>query len=285
MFALMAPAKINLTLEVLGKRPDGFHEIRSVLQTVNLCDRISFQPSQKISFQCDKSGWTAELSLVNRSVKLLQEATGCSSGAKIEVTKRVPLLSGLGGDSSDAAATLRGLNHFWGLGLTQEKLLELSAQLGSDVPFFIWGGTALAEGRGEVVAPLPPLADRWVVLVVPRVSRESGKTARLYASLKPGHYTDGHITRRLAEVLIARREIRSSMLFNTFENVAFKLNSELNKVYREHIIKLGAPHVHLAGSGPTLFTMLKDKTQADDLLIRCQNQGMEAYRVGIGEKP
>ena len=100
MLTVLAPAKINLTLEVLGKRPDGFHEIRSVLQTINLCDSLHFQPGQEITFKSDMPGWSAEESLVTRAASLLQKATGCSRGAAIEVEKRIPLVSGLGGDSS-----------------------------------------------------------------------------------------------------------------------------------------------------------------------------------------
>ena len=123
MLTISAPAKLNLTLEVLAKRRDGFHEVRSVMQTINLCDSFSFQSGENIEFKCDMPGWIAEESLVSRAAGLLQEATGCSKGATITVSKRIPLLSGLGGDSSDAAATLRGLNQLWGLGLLPEQSL------------------------------------------------------------------------------------------------------------------------------------------------------------------
>ncbi len=279
MLTVKAPAKINLTLEVLGKRPDGFHEIRSVLQTIDLYDNLYFESAQRITFRCDMPAWSAENSLVTKAVNLLQKATGCSRGATIEVDKRIPLMSGLGGDSSDAAAVLRGLNELWELGLSPEKLLELAVQLGSDLAFFLHGGTALAEGRGEKITPLPPLADMWMVLVVPDVPRLPGKTKQMYASLKPGHYTDGNITERLVKALKEGGEFQPSRLFNTFENVAFDRFSGLI-VYKEHIIKLGAPHVHLAGSGPTLFTILRDRTQAEDLYTRCKQQGMETYLAG-----
>jgi 4-diphosphocytidyl-2-C-methyl-D-erythritol kinase len=279
MLTVQAPAKINLALEVLGKRPDGFHEIRSVLQTVNLCDRIRFQTGRGITLKCHIPEWSAVESLVTRAISLLPKTTGYSRGAAIEVDKRIPLVSGLGGDSSDAAAILRGLNELWELNLSTEKLLDLAAKLGSDVAFFLYGGTALAEGRGEVVTTLPPLPQMWVVLVVPDVPRLPGKTKQMYDSLNDSHYTDGQVTERLVKILNEGRECKPSLLFNTFENVAFDCFSGLS-VYKEHIIKLGAPHVHLAGSGPTLFTMLKDKAQAEDLYIRCKNQGMEVYVVG-----
>ena len=278
MLTLLAAAKINLTLEVLAKRRDGFHEIRSVIQTINLCDGLHFQLSQNIEFNCDLPSWVPEESLVSKATSLLQEVTGCAKGATIEINKRIPLMSGLGGDSSDAAAILRGLNKLWGLGLSQGELLGLAARLGSDVTFFVYGGTALVTGRGEVVTPLPPLPHRWVVVIMPPAPRLSGKTERLYASLNASHYTDGQITKKLVEELREGREFVPSLLFNTFENVVFTRFSEIS-VYREHLVKAGATDVHLAGSGPTLFTLVKDRTQAEKIYSHLQQQGLESYLV------
>ncbi len=276
MLTVLAPAKLNLTLEVLGKRPDGFHEIRSVMQTINLCVRRSFQLAEYSEFECDLSGWKAKESLVSRTVGLLRETTGCAKGAAVTVIKRIPLMSGLGGDSSDAVAVLQGLNRLWELGLSPEELLRLAGQLGSDVSFFLYGGTALAEGRGEIVSPLPPLPTIWVVLAMPPVPGLPGKTAQLYASLKANHYTDGQITQRLVETLREGREFTASFLFNTFENVAFTRFSGL-RVSRDHMVKIGAPNVHLAGSGPALFTLVQDREQAEELCLRLQSQRLEPY--------
>ena len=167
MLTVKAPAKINLTLEVLGKRPDGFHNIRSVIQTVDFCDVLSFNLGDKIEVASDNPKFVAEKSLVSRAATRLQEVKGCSRGARIGVEKHIPLSAGLGGDSSDAAAVLLGLNQLWPPPLKPARLLELATRLGSDVAFFLHGGTALVEGRGEKVAPLPSLPQRWVVLVVP----------------------------------------------------------------------------------------------------------------------
>jgi 4-diphosphocytidyl-2-C-methyl-D-erythritol kinase len=276
MPTLKAPAKINLTFEVLGKRPDGFHEIRSVIQTINLCDSLRFRSSKKLRFSCDNPDLVIEESLVSRSAALLQQASGFSKGAIIEIDKHIPLTSGLGGDSSDAAAILRGLNKLWQLGLSLPELTELAPRLGSDVAFFLYGGTALVEGRGERVTPLPPLPQRWAVLIMPPVPRMQEKTRQLYASLRPSHYTDGQITQELVNVLNEGREFKPSMLFNTFENVAFEYFPKL-EAYKEHFIKLGASHVHLAGSGPVLFTMLGDKAKAEDLYENLQKQSVECY--------
>jgi len=276
MLTILAPAKINLTLEVLAERPDGYHEIRSVIQTINLCDRLRLRLSHNMQFRCDNPELVVEEGLMARAAALLQQATGCAKGATIEITKRIPLTSGLGGDSSDAAAILYGLNKLWQLGLSPKELLELAPRLGSDVAFFLYGGTALAEGRGEIITPLPPLPHRWVVLMIPDVPREPGKTQKLYASLKINHYTDGQITERFIKALKAGGEFKPSMLFNTFENVAFDRFSGL-KVYKEHIIKLGAPHVNLAGSGPALFTLVEDRAEAERIYENLQKQGLESY--------
>ena len=274
MLTVKAPAKINLTLEVLGKRPDGFHEIRSVIQAIDLCDNLGFSLSDKFEVSSDTPDFDAEKSLVSTAAALLQRFKGCSQGARIEVEKHIPFSSGLGGDSSDAAAVLLGLNQLWPPELKPANLLELAKRLGSDVPFFLHGGTALVEGRGEKIAPLPSLPHSWVVLLVPP-SEVAEKTKQLYDRLKPSHYSGGEIT----DVVVAgltKGTVSPSMVFNTFENVAYGFFPKL-KVYKEHFLKLGAENVHLAGSGPTLFSMLEDKAPAEELYQRCKDQGLKCY--------
>ena len=276
MLTVLAPAKLNLTLEVLAKRPDGFHEIRSVIQAINLCDRLRFRLSKNIEFNCADSDWVPAKSLVSKATSLLQRTTGCSKGAIIEVDKHIPLVAGLSGDSSDAAAVLRGLNKLWGLGMSLSELLDLASQLGSDVAFFLYGGTAVVRGRGELVTPLPPFPHMWVVLMLPPVPRLPGKTERLYTSLKPSHYTDGQITDRFAVLLMEGREIALSMLFNVLENVAVDSFTGLSE-YWEQFKEAGAQEVRLAGSGPALFTLVKDKAQAEKIYHNLQQQGLESY--------
>jgi 4-diphosphocytidyl-2-C-methyl-D-erythritol kinase len=276
MLTIEAPAKLNLTLEVLGKRADGYHEVRSVVQTIELCDQLHFRTSNRTEFKSGMPEWVAEESLVSKAIGLLREATGCTAGVNIEVGKRIPLLSGLGGDSSDAAAVLLGLNQLWGLNLSQEGLLGLAAELGSDVSFFIRGGTALMEGRGEVVTPLPSLSEKWVVLVIPSVSRESGKTRQAYAGLDESDYTDGQYTERLVEVLEDGGKLVPSMLFNVFERTVCSSNPELSEC-QQLMIAAGGRNVHLVGSGPTLFTMAGDRVTAKQLYNRLSQQGREIY--------
>jgi 4-diphosphocytidyl-2-C-methyl-D-erythritol kinase len=276
MLTIKAPAKLNLTLEVLSKRPDGYHEMRSVLQTIALYDILSFQAARKVNIEADRPSWSAAESLVSKAVRLVQEAARRSAGVDIKIEKRIPMMAGLGGDSSDAAAALRGLNELWALNLSRGRLLEMAALLGSDVAFFLRGGTALAAGRGEKLTPLPSPVSMWSVLVVPEVPGAAGKTGRMYAALGPAHFTGGTMTDSFVKFLKKDKEISAARLFNTFENVAFDLVPEL-KVLKGHFTKLGAQDIHLAGSGPALFTLLEDKAQAEDLYTRCQQQGLETY--------
>jgi len=274
-FILPAPAKINLTLEVLGRRPDGFHEIRSVAQTVNLCDTLTFRPGRGIEFRCRDTGFAIEKSLMPRAASLLLQTAGSEAGASIAVAKTIPLTAGLGGDSSSAAAVLYGLNRLWKLGYSLEKLAGLGAKLGSDIPLFFRGGTVLLEGRGERVSRLTPLPGSWVLIAMPALPPMRDKTRSLYAGLTPAHYTDGGITSRFIDSL-KNGDCDPAPLFNTFESVAFELFPGL-RAFREHLLKLGAPHVHLAGSGPAVFTLLADAAQANDLYALYRQQNIEAY--------
>jgi len=276
MLTVLAPAKLNLTLEVLAKRQDGFHEIRSIVQTINLCDSLRFQLSQNIEFKSNASNWIPEKSLVSKTASLLRDTTGCSKGAIIEIDKRIPLSSGLSGDSSDAAATLLRLNKLWELGLSSRELAELASQLGSDVALFLYGGTLLVKGKGEIVTPLPPLPHMWFVLMMPPVPGMERKTEQLYASLKASHYTTGQITDKFVARLTEGREVATSALFNIFEAVAPHSFTDLGK-YQQLFLKAGAEEVHLAGSGPALFTLVKDRVQAEKIYQHLQQQRLESY--------
>jgi len=201
MLTVQAPAKLNLTLEVLGKRDDGYHEIRSVVQTIGLYDLLHFKSGTGTVYESDSEEWIAENSLVSKAVELVRNETGRMDGINIRVEKRIPLMSGLGGDSSGAAAVLKGLDQLWTLNLPREKLHELASRLGSDVALFLYGGTVLMEGRGERITPLPSIPAMCIVLVLPEVRPEPGKTARAYAGLAAGDFTNGASTDRLVEIL------------------------------------------------------------------------------------
>jgi 4-diphosphocytidyl-2-C-methyl-D-erythritol kinase len=276
MIQIQAPAKLNLTLEVLARRGDGYHEIRSVIQAINMCDRLAFQPERKLAYKCDAGGWLVEKSLVARAAELLQKESGYSEGATIDLEKHIPLMSGLGGDSSDAAAVLSGLNRLWGLEYPPGELVRLAGQLGSDVAFFLTGGTALMQGHGEEVSPLPSLPQSWVVLLMPDVPRTVGKTGKLYKAMNKKQYTQGQATEEMVALLTRGDRVAPQNLYNVFDSVAYDAFEGLGS-FRRRFIEAGAHDVHLAGSGPALFSLFRDKTPAEDIYSSLKRQGLQAY--------
>lgn len=273
MVTVKAPAKINLTLEVLGKRADGFHEIRSVLQTIDLYDTLYVQEGKGFTFQCDMPGWSAEKSLVSRVLSLLP--ADFKGGAAIKIEKRIPLLSGLGGDSSDAAALLKGLNELYELNISDDNLHKVANELGSDVAFFLKGGTALAEGKGENLTPLPPLKKFWLVLLFPDITVEPGKTTKMYAALKSSSFSDGARTGQLVEAIKNGKPIEPGLLCNAFEDIVLDVYPDLS-YYIRGCIRQGIP-VHLAGSGPTLFAIFPDAAGAKDFYNICREHNATAH--------
>ncbi|UCG83046.1 MAG: 4-(cytidine 5'-diphospho)-2-C-methyl-D-erythritol kinase, partial [Dehalococcoidia bacterium] len=193
-----ACAKVNLTLEALGKRDDGYHDIVSVLQSISLADTISFESGETLEYTCDVPDLQTSDNLILRAAHSLREATGCGKGAKIHLIKRIPVAAGLGSGATDAATTLIALDRLWGTNVPFPRLLELAAGLGSDVSFFLHGGTALAEGRGEAVTPLLSVPEMWLVLLIPPIEI-ADKTAQLYAQLRDDIFTSGHKTSKLVE--------------------------------------------------------------------------------------
>jgi len=277
MIAFSAYAKVNLTLEVLGKRADGYHNIASVLQTIDLADTLSIEEGEDIQLICDIPDLASPDNLVVQAEMLLREITGCSKGAVIRLAKAIPIAAGLGGGSSDAAAALHGLNEFWELGLPLWRLLQLASELGSDVPFFLVGGTALAEGRGERVTRLPALPSVWIVLLKPPLN-VANKTARLYAALEEADFTRGQWTQSLIALLRQGRSPDTLSLFNVFERAALAFYPQLGE-YRQLFKDSGAASVHLAGAGPTLFALVGDRGQGEELCQCLWDRGLEAYLV------
>ena len=274
MLTVYAPAKINLVLEVLGKHND-YHRISSIVQSIDLCDVLNFQPDEEICFECDEASLKSD-NLVTQAATLLKESTKCSLGARIELRKHIPWGVGLGGGSSDAAAALLALNDLWGLGLPLSELVRLAAKLGSDVPFFIHKGTALVEGKGEKVTPLPPLPATSFVLLVPPLPKISGKTKQMYNNLRVADFTGGQFVQAALSSLRQGKAIDRSLMFNVFEKIAFDFFSGLDK-YRKTLEEAGAPGVYLAGSGPCLFTFSSVEEEAGELFSRLKKQKLECY--------
>jgi 4-diphosphocytidyl-2-C-methyl-D-erythritol kinase len=261
---LLAPAKINWTLEVLGRRQDGYHEIRSVLQTIDLADEVELVPADKLQLEASGPHRPSGDDLALRAARLLREESKYEGGARIRLSKRIPLAAGLGGGSSDAATVLRGLDSLWGLGWPPERLAALAAKVSSDAPFFIFAGTALAEGRGERVTPLPDVPPTRLVLVVPPW-QEADKTARMYANLGQGDHSDGSGSQRLVEALRNGSSPDEALICNAFQRAAYANWPDLAR-YRDALLAAGAGVVHLAGSGPALFALAHSNEEAGALL-------------------
>ena len=276
--SLKAPAKVNLTLEAVGKRDDGYHEIASVLQTVGLFDHLAFRPADDLTLQCDRPELATDDNLVLRAADLLKTVAGYSKGAVITLEKKIPVSSGLGGGSSDAAATLTGLNDLWGLGMSNDDLMPIAARLGSDVPFFLRAGTAMAQGRGERVRQLPPADIEWLVVLCPAI-HISNKTASLYGRLTPAHYTPGHLTRKLEARIRGGGDVPPQFLFNVFDEVARQTFPGLD-TYWDAFYSLGAREIHVAGSGPALFAPVARKERGTTIELMLKHRhGWQAHLV------
>jgi 4-diphosphocytidyl-2-C-methyl-D-erythritol kinase len=193
----------------------------------------------------------------------------------MRLSKAVPVAAGLGGGSSDAAAALRGLNQLWGLELPRQALEDTAACLGSDVPFFIHGGTALAEGRGERITPLPDIPPQELVIALPPLSL-ADKTRRMYSLLTPADYTDGSAAGRLVDAVRRGKPVADEQLFNVFDGPAFRTFPELERL-RGALLAAGARSVHLAGSGPALFTPAGDANQRERLVGAALEAGATAF--------
>jgi 4-diphosphocytidyl-2-C-methyl-D-erythritol kinase len=277
MITLKAYAKINLGLEVISRREDGFHELATVLQTVSLFDEIAVAPADALTLRCDHKGMTGERNLVWKAADLLQKESGTDQGAVIDLIKTIPIAAGLGGGSSDASATLRSLNALWKLDLDTPRLAELASQLGSDVPFFLQGGTQLGTGRGELLEPLLTPQGQWLVIVSPDI-RVPGKTPALYGRLGPDDFTDGSTTAKLTEALRSGEAIPEECMVNAFERVADDAFPGLDR-HRNVMLKAGADQVHLSGSGPSLFSLVKSESAGVALRRRLGGLGFHGIVV------
>ncbi|KPC77519.1 4-diphosphocytidyl-2C-methyl-D-erythritol kinase [Thermoactinomyces vulgaris] len=256
-----APAKINLTLDALFKRPDGYHELEMVMTTVDLFDRIDlYQTNKSITLE-SSSGLVPqdERNLAFRAAALLKEKTGCDKGVHIYIDKRIPVAAGLAGGSSDAAATLRGCNRLWGLGLSDAELAEIGAEIGSDVPFCVYSNTALAQGRGEVLTALPAPPTCWVVLAKPN---HGVSTADVFGKLRVHDITDHPQTSRMIEA-VKKRDYEGIIrhLGNVLEPVTMDMHEDVRQL-KERMLRFGADGVLMSGSGPTVFALVKQESRA-----------------------
>ena len=245
---LSAPAKINYLLDVIGKRPDGYHDLRMIMQRVNLCDEITLTltNNRDINVTCNSKGAPdGPENIAWKAARTMLDLSESGKGVNIEIIKNIPVAAGLGGGSSDAASVLMGMNELLQLDLSEQKLIETGCKLGADVPFFIFKKTALAEGIGTKLTPLPEMPKAWILLVNPGIHVS---TAWVYQSLQ----------------LTNRRELnRLPEFFKSIEHVVAFLSNDLESVtipafpvigdIKARLVNLGAAGSMMSGSGPTVF--------------------------------
>jgi len=257
---VLAPAKVNLFLEVLRRREDGYHDLATLMLTVGLFDSLELREntSGEIRLECDHPGLSAGPdNLVCRAARLLRERYRISTGVDIRLVKRIPLAAGLAGGSSDAAATLAGLDRLWNLGLGSDTLGQFGAELGSDVTFFFHGPAAWCTGRGEIVEPVRVATPLDLVLVKPEVGLS---TASVFKTLTvPAAPKDGQAVREALRA--GEMEKLGRLFFNRLEEPAIKLAPEVERV-RHRLLALSPLGVLMSGSGSTVFALARDAADA-----------------------
>lgn len=272
-----APAKVNLALRILGKRPDGFHELRTVLQTISLADRltVTYRPRARacVTLDCDQPELAGSDNLAARAASQLLKAGKWPGAVEIRLEKRIPVGAGLGGGSSDAAAVLLALSKMLHPHPLPAVLCKVAADLGSDVPFFLVGGRCVGVGRGEEVYPLPDPLRRWLVVLAPDRpistaqayadldrGRRSGLTPQAAGNIINVFYSGIGVPRREAEVRHVSK-IPPDLFANDFEKVVFRQFRGL-ELWRDRLVRSGADAAMLSGSGSALFGLFGDRSRA-----------------------
>ena len=262
MVTVEANAKINLTLDILGKRPDGFHEVAMVMQTIGLHDTLTMEKTEgEIALSINVPWLKAdEKNLAWRAAEIVRQECGVKGGVRMELTKRIPVAAGLAGGSADAAAVLKGMNVLYNLQLTADKLCELGAKLGSDIPFCIKGGTMLATGRGEVLTRLADMPETWVVLAKPRISVSTAWAYQNYDEQGAERHPDNEAIKEA--ISRGNRKAVAKLLCNVLESVTIK-KYDVIAAYKEMMLEHGAMASMMSGSGPTVFGLARNREQAE----------------------
>ncbi len=248
--------KINLGLDVLYKRQDGYHEIKTIMQQINLKDTLIMETIEEgIELDCTNKALPLDsTNLVYQAWKKMQEKTGIKKGIKVNIQKNIPIAAGLAGGSANAAGVLKGLNELWDLSLSEEELREIGVEIGADVPYCIMGGTALAEGIGEKLTKLNSFKDKNVLLVNPSIGVS---TAEVYKSLR----LDGKKTMDVEKIIsaIEKDDIKSvgDNITNIMEEVVIEKHPIISQIKKD-MLKYGALASLMSGSGPTVFGLFDD---------------------------
>lgn len=274
-----APAKVNLYLEVLSRRADGFHELETLMAAVSLYDTLVFKedPTGDILLRCNRPDLsTGSDNLIRRAAELLRQHTGCTRGARVRLVKRIPLAAGLAGGSTDAAATLAGLNRLWSLGLTNVELAALGARLGSDVPFFFATPAAWCTGRGEKVAPVQLPRRLALVLLCPPFGLSTADVYRRVA------VPDRPLSAEEMRQAIARGDVEAvgRRLHNRLQPAALALHPELAE-YLTRLRATAPAGEAMSGSGSTLFALCRNHREAVRLAHALRNDPDERGKAHV----
>ena len=272
---LRCAAKVNLWLRVLGRSEDGYHDVETVLHTVDLCDTLLLTPGGAGIHLCsDRRDLEGTHNLAWRAADLLRKAGGCQVGLEMTLCKRIPVAAGLGGGSSDAAAALRGANRLWQLGLSEEELRHHAAGLGSDVPFFVRGGCALGMGRGDRLTELNPLDDTWVVIVNPLFPLSA---AQVYGWLPAGLTAQPTVTTMVFEIF-ERGDLAEIVQYcvNDLEQGLLPRYPLLGDVKQE-LVRAGALGALVSGSGPSVFGLCATRVAAQEVARSVSGPGRAVF--------
>lgn len=276
-----APAKINLSLDVLYKRDDGFHEVEMIMTMVDLADRLEFSELARDTIVISsQAGYIPlnEKNLAFKAAKLIKDTYEVKQGVYIHLDKHIPISAGLAGGSSDAAATLRGLNRLWNLGIETEQLQRLGATIGSDVPFCVGGGTALAKGRGEKLQRLADPPNGWVVLAKPPINIS---TADIYRRFQVESMTETSYTANVLQAIQQRDyDLLCASVGNQLERVTMDMHPEVAYL-KKTMLKLGADCALMSGSGPTVFGLVSKQSKLARIYNGLRGFCNEVYAVRL----
>ena len=256
MITIKAPAKINLALDTLYKRKYNYHEVEMIMTTVDLADYITVTPLEKNEIVIKSNEFTMPLNeknLAYQAAQLFKQHFNIDKGVEIYIKKRIPVAAGLAGGSSNAAATLKALKELWKVDCTIDELAELGAQLGSDVPFCVYGGTALATGRGEIIQPIPSPPKCWVILIKPRIGVS---TKEIYEALDANQVEHLDIEGMLKCIDNKDYQGICDRLGNSLEEVTLERYPVVAEI-KNKLVQFGADAVLMSGSGPTVFALVR----------------------------
>ena len=265
-FKLPSFAKINWQLRILGKRDDGFHELCTIFQTVSLSDEITFEENDEFILTCNNASIpTGEKNLINKAAQILRNEFEVKKGAKLHLDKQIPAPGGLGGGSSNAAVALLGLATLWDLQIDFDNLLRIGAKLGSDVPFFFFGGTAFGTGRGTEIVPMIDINESFGLIVTPNADIS---TAEAFSRLNAPYLTKetSKSILKLCQIEADNFQLRQSKLINDFEKSVFEAEPEIKRV-KDKLSELGATQTSLSGSGASVFAIF-DKEETRQVTLK-----------------